>query len=116
MMAGLGTGLFLTDPDGCPVNPLDGVARAGCDVPPAVNFADQVANVAFDLDRVVEPFGAVNSSSAHPRLSGDGVAGPLGNRRLQLLVGGDDIRGARILDGWLDADGQPAGTAIDLLQ
>ncbi len=116
MMAGLGTGLFLTDADGCPVNPLDGVARAGCDVPPAVNFADQVANVAFDLDRMVEPFGAVNSSSAHPRLSGGGMSGPLGNRRLQLLVGGDDIRGARVLDGWLDADGQPAGTAIDLLQ
>ncbi len=127
MMAGLGTGLFLFDADGCPINPLDARAdRAGCAEAPADVFADRVDAVAFDLDRVVQPFGAVDSSGAHPvdpnlpggsgRAPARPVAGPLDVGRLELLVGADDIRQALVLDGWLDADGQAAGSAIDLTQ
>ena len=54
MVAGLGSGLFLFDEDGCPENPLDNDSnRAGCDGnAPATHF--DPADAAFDLDRIVE--------------------------------------------------------------
>ncbi len=131
MMAGQGTGLFLFDANGCPVNPLDARAdRENCnEQAPADLFADLVNAVVYDLDRIVQFNGVPNSSSAHPLLqdrdgrasragaSNGQMAGPLGATTLQRLIGGDDIANTGIvLDGWLDADGQPQGTAVELAQ
>lgn len=127
MMAGLGTGLFLFDNNGCPVNPLDNNAnRQFCNDAPANLFADLVNNVTYDLDRIVEFNGIPNSSNAHPRLRLQGaqrsgatngtMAGPLGSQTLQRLVGGDNIYNALILDSWIDADGNDQGDAANYIQ
>ncbi|MCB9544120.1 MAG: hypothetical protein H6703_16955 [Myxococcales bacterium] len=128
MMSGMGTGTYLFDANGCPVNPLDNNAnRQNCNgVAPAVNFADQVNNVAYDLDRMVEFNGIPNSSNAHPRETLQGaqrggatnsqMGGPLGSAQLQRLVGGDNIYNGLILDAWFDADGNAQGQAANLLQ
>lgn len=122
MMVGLGTGLFLFDRDGCPVNPLDGVRfRDYCRVAPASQFAEKVNEVRFDLDRFVESSGVSNASTTHPmqRFGGaqragannPSMAGPLGAQTIQRLIGGDDIRNGLILDSWFDANGRALGDA-----
>ncbi len=123
-VAGLGTGLFLFDVNGAPVNPLDTFAgRKGADgVAPATAF--NPANVYFDLDRIVEPDGRSNGSSNHPWLDGvsgaalrDGaddpeMAGPLGERLIRLLCDPDN---GLVLDSWLDANAAPHGDAATYL-
>ena len=98
MVAGLGSGLYLFDKDGCPQNPLDTFAgRKGCNnVAPATQF--NPANVVFNLDRLVLKTGISTSSSNHPMLSPgalpalrDGsldpnMAGPLGATLIQRLT------------------------------
>ena len=123
MVAGLGSAMFLFDTDGCPVNPLDNNAnRKICpNGAPAANF--DVNDVVYDLDRIVEANGLPNSSSAHPMIEGNGsaragasnpdMAGPLGGRVIQKLT--DPVTG-KVLDSWLDADGNPQGNAAAFLQ
>lgn len=120
MVAGLGSGLFLFDQEGCPENPLDGDAnRAGCDgTAPAADFDPNDAF--FNLDRVVDGTGASTGSSNHPLMQGppvpnlrDGaanqnLAGPLGATLTQMLT---DPAVGWVLDSWFDADGQPQGDA-----
>lgn len=118
MVAGLGSGLFLFDETGCPVNPLDGyAARHHCpDGTPADRFAlhQTIGNVVrYNLDRVVEATGRSNASNGHPMENGqpsrlrDGAAnpalsGPLGGRLIQKLT---DPESGVVLDRWYDADG-----------
>jgi hypothetical protein len=120
MVAGLGSGLFLFDADGCPVNPLDtNPNRVGCNgTAPATKY--DLARVTLDLDRIVEPTGVPNSSSNHVFLStaqasqkrdgapNQGFAGPLGATLIQRLS--DPVNGI-VLDSWIDADGQVDGDA-----
>ena len=119
MAAGLGSGLFLFDENGCPINPLDDNAnRAGCDgVAPSAAF--NLANVALDLDRIVREDGVSTGSNNHalnPGASGalrDGaldpaMAGPLGATITRRLT--DPATGI-VLDSWLDADAAPQGDA-----
>jgi hypothetical protein len=120
MAAGLGTGLFLFDDQGAPVNPLDTFAnRVGAGgVAPASNF--NPARVALDLDRIVDANGVANGSNNHAWQSGangaalrDGaldptLAGPLGATLIQRLA--DPVNGI-VLDSWLDANGNPQGDA-----
>lgn len=123
MAAGLGTGLFLMDENGCPVNPLDdNDNRFGCEgTSPADRFdpATFQNNVAFDLDRMVEESGVSNGSNNHQLLSGtdsplrDGaldrdMSGPLGADLIRKLA--DPVNGI-ILDSWLDANGDVQGSA-----
>ncbi len=131
MAAGLGTGLFLFDEDGCPVNPLDNdTARKGCYSDP-LNFIGfspasvfDVSNVVYDLDRIVEGSGVANGSNNHAWLDPargplmrDGandanLCGPLGATLIRSLT--DPATGI-VLDSWLDADGQPQGHATDFI-
>lgn len=120
MVAGLGSGLFLFDADGAPVNPLDTFAgRKGAGgVAPSTIF--DPARVTFDLDGVVEANGLANGSNNHPLLNPgfgptlrDGAAdpnmsGPLGATLIELLT--DPTQGV-VLDSWIDADGQLGGAA-----
>jgi len=122
MVAGLGSGLFLFDENGCPVNPLDNNAnRFGCEgTAPADNF--DPARVAFNLDRLVEPDGTANSASNHPILAGPSalrvgsfnpnLAGPLG---AAMFAGLTDPTGGIVLDSWLDANADPHGQAAGFL-
>ena len=125
MVAGLGSGLFLFDQTGCPVNPLDNNAnRQYCPQgAPANNF--DVNNVVYNLDRIVEATGISNASNSSPmKEPGTGtqkrggslnpnLAGPLGSLLIQKLT--DPNQGV-VLDSWIDADGQPQGHAGDFLQ
>lgn len=118
MVAGLGSGLFLFDENGCPVNPLDtNTQRYGCDGnAPSDNF--DPGRVYFNLDRLVEADGSENSSSNHALLNGPSslrtgafnpnMAGPLGSTMIQRLT---DPVGGIVLDSWIDADGNPHGAA-----
>src|SRR6185436_8338573 len=114
---GLGTGLFLFDQNGAPVNPLDNFAgRKGAGgIAPATIFDAQ--RVTLDLDRIVEPTGVANGSNNHTWLDQatvgpslrDGaqdleLAGPLGATLVRLLT--DPLTGI-VLDSWLDANGLP---------
>lgn len=122
MVAGLGSGLFLFDEDGCPTNPLDqDDDRKGCDNgAPADNF--DPANVAFNLDRLVDGTGLEQGSSNHPMLdpfgpndkrqgaANPGLSGPLGVRQLLRLA---DPNFGIVLDSWIDADGIGRGNAPD---
>jgi hypothetical protein len=124
MVAGLGSGLFLFDSAGRPVNPLDqDEERKGCDgVAPASVF--DPANAALNLDRIVDRTGAVRGSNNHALLRpGQGrnlrtgaarpnMAGPLGADLIELLV--DPTLGV-VLDSWIDADGQLRGQAATFL-
>lgn len=122
MVAGLGSGLFTFDADGCPVNPLDdNPDRPGClFVAPSAAF--DVNSIVFDTDRLVELSGVENASNSHPMLDGpsplrDGsltpeLAGPLGQTVLEKLV---NPNSGLILDSWLDADGSVQGGATDFL-
>jgi len=124
MVAGLGTGLFLFDENGCPINPLDfDDDRKGCeDVSPADRFDPEtfLSRVRFNLDRIVTESGATTGSGNHP-LMGPGealrdgasnpkLAGPLGARLIRRLSDPDALD-AIILDSWYDADGVPRGGA-----
>jgi hypothetical protein len=126
MAAGLGSGLFLFDENGCAVNPLDTNAnRVGCEgVAPASVF--DPARVAYDLDRLVDTTGASRSANNHAMLqpggSGaglrdgaqrPGLAGPLGGRLVRLLT--DPANGV-VLDSWLDADRALRGGAANYVQ
>jgi hypothetical protein len=127
MVAGLGSGLFYFDANGCPANPLDADAnRFYCqNVAPADQF--DANNVVYALDRVVENTGVANASSGHPLVEGGGstdragalypgLAGPLGSVLLNKLANPDPAQGGLILDGWVDADGAAQGTAADFIQ
>jgi len=121
MVAGLGTGLFLFDANGAPVNRLDAFAgRKGAGgVAPSTVF--DALRVTLDLDRIVEPSGRANGSNNHtwvdvpsigPTLR-DGaldpmLAGPLGAALIRRLT--DPATGI-VLDAWLDANGDPRGDA-----
>lgn len=123
MAAGLGSGLFLFDETGCPVNPLDANAnRQYCpDGAPADNF--DANNVVYDLDRLVEFNGIPNAGGAHPRTKLQGaqrigasngeMGGPLGAQTLQKLA---DPNVGRVLDSWIDANGNAQGGAANFIQ
>jgi hypothetical protein len=124
MAAGLGTGLFLFDANGCPVNPLDeNPNRQNCGgEAPADLF--NVNNVAYDLDRMVEYNGVPNGGNTHPMEDLAGtlrrtgatnpqMGGPLSGALLQKLA---DPNTGRVLDSWLDADGNPQGNAANYVQ
>ncbi len=127
MVSGLGTGLFLFDEFGCPVNPLDNFAgREYCNnVAPADAWvANNADNVAYDLDKLVEATGISNASNSHPQLDGSpsperagslqpGLAGPFGATILQQMT---DPNVGLVLDSWIDADGQQQGDAADFIQ
>jgi len=121
MVAGLGTGLFLFDANGAPVNRLDGFAgRKGAGgIAPATIF--DPLRVTLNLDRIVEPTGVANGSNNHTWLDQpsagpalrDGaldpeLAGPLGATLVRRLT--DPATGI-VLDSWLDADGLARGDA-----
>lgn len=121
MVAGLGTGLFLFDPNGAPVNPLDTFAgRKGAGgIAPATIF--DPARITLNLDRIVEPTGVANGSNNHTWLVTPAVgqalrdgaldlnlAGPLGATLIRRLA--DPTNGV-VLDAWLDANGTPQGDA-----
>ena len=119
MAAGLGTGLFLFDEHGCPVNPLDDDDdRVGCDgVAPADSF--DVGRVVLDLDRIVLENGDSTGSNNHPMQNGastlrdgndTGLAGPLGADTIETMT---DPNTGVVLDSWLDADGDTGGNASD---
>lgn len=124
MVAGLGSGLFFFDANGCPTNPLDANPnRFFCNGQAPADIFDP-NNVVYALDRVVENTGVANASSGHPIASGGisvdragslypGLAGPLGGPLLQKLA---DPNIGLILDGWIDANGAPQGTAADFAQ
>lgn len=120
MVSGLGSGLFMLDQNGCPVNPLDDNAnRHYCqDGAPAANF--NLNNVVYDLDRIVEQSGVANSSNNHPMLNPGqgrpkrdgalkpGLSGPLGANLIRVLSDPDN---GLVLDSWIDADAQSRGKA-----
>ncbi len=123
-VAGLGSGLFLFDDQGGPVNPLDNDEnRAGAGgTAPSANY--DPANAALNLDRVVAENGVSNASSNHalfdpapnPNLRDGAVdptmAGPMGMTLLQMLT---DPTNGRVLDSWLDADGVVRGDATTVI-
>jgi len=122
MVAGLGTGLFLFDQNGCPVNPLDNNAnRQNCNnVAPANNF--NANNAKYNLDHIVEPTGISNGANNHPmRVNGPTkrggsldpqLSGPLGGFLIQRLT---DPNNGIILDSWLDANGNAQGNAANFI-
>ena len=122
MVAGLGTGLFLFDQNGCPVNPLDNnAARQNCNnVAPANNF--NVNNAVYNLDHIVEPTGISNAANNHPmRVNGPTkrggsldpqLSGPLGGPLIQRLT---DPNNGIVLDSWLDANGNAQGNAANFI-
>jgi hypothetical protein len=124
MIVGLGSGLFFFDANGCPVNPLDvNPNRFYCQGNAPANIFD-INNAVYQLDRVVENTGVANASSGHPLLIGGasvyragaldpGMAGPLGGPLLQKLA---DPNTGLILDGWIDSNGVPQGTAANFAQ
>lgn len=124
MVAGLGSGMFLFDEEGCPVNPLDHNAnRFGCNgVAPADSF--DPARVVLDLDRIVDENGVSFASNNHAMLDpgvgpnlrdgalDPGRPGPLGATILRKLT--DPDLGV-VLDSWIDADGNLQGDAGDFV-
>ena len=119
MVSGLGSGLFLFDENGAPMNPLDDDNdREPYEVAPNTRF--DPARVAFNLDTFVRLDGTPTGSNNHPMLNPgatpnlrDGApdpefAGPLGATLLQRLT--DPTTGI-VLDSWLDADGAEQGDA-----
>jgi len=122
MVAGLGSGLFLFDQDGGPVNRLDDFAgRIGAGGTAPKDKFDAAA-VVYDLDRIVNANGKTTGSNNHASLVGpdakrDGAAdaefaGPLGATLIQRLT--DPVLGI-VLNAWIDADGQKAGQAPTVL-
>ena len=119
MVAGLGSGMFLFDQDGGPVNKIDDFAgRAGAGgVAPKDKFA--AGAVVYDLDRVVDETGAPTGSNTHPMLQGpsplragaanDQLSGPLGSGLLGRVA--DPLLGI-VLKSWYDANGDPGGVTL----
>lgn len=118
-VAGLGSGLFWFDADGGPVNTLDNNAqRVGAGgFAPSATF--NIADIRYNLDRIVNELGQSTGSSSHPILGPlsstlrDGAAnpflsGPLGATLISRLT--DPTTGI-VLDSWLDADGDEKGDA-----
>ncbi|MCB9669194.1 MAG: hypothetical protein H6736_13975 [Alphaproteobacteria bacterium] len=123
MNAGLGTGLFLFDANGCPVNPLDANAnRFFCQGnAPADNF--DANNVVYDLDRLAERVTGVENISMSQPIQGGNVlnlrgglkpnlAGPLSGALIERLA---DPNVGIILDSWLDNEGNAQGDAANYL-
>jgi hypothetical protein len=128
MAAGLGTGLFLFDEHGAPINPLDtNPNRVGAGgIAPASNF--DLNRVRLNLDRIVNDAGVAKGSNNHAWLSSafnallganlrDGaadpqLAGPLGATLVQKLA--NPATGI-VLDSWLDANGASHGGATPLV-
>lgn len=119
MVAGLGSGLFLFDAQGAPVNPLDTSAqRKPLNAAPAGLY--DPANVVHDLDRIVGPDGRSFASNNHALLEPGGLgnlrqgaadpwlAGPLGQSLTRMLA--HPTQGL-VLDSWYDANGVPRGNA-----
>ena len=126
--AGLGSALFFFDKDGCPVNPLDNDDnRFFCNgVSPADRFAtDGFTTVAYDTDRFVEVSGVTNVSSLHPLIvDGSGLrdgsnnpqmSGTLGATIINKLTNTNVAQGGKVLDSWIDADGNAQGDAADYI-
>lgn len=124
MVAGLGTGLFLFDEKGAPVNPLDTNAnRVGSDGVAPASIFDPVL-VRLNLDRIVEASGLANGSNNHtwldplhgPELRDGSIdsnlAGPLGATLIQRLA--DPATGI-VLDSWFDPDAAAHGDATGFL-
>jgi len=136
---GLGSGLFLFDDQGRPINPLDDDPnRHGCEIlvngqlvpgpspKDAFDPATFTAAVKLNLDRIVEPSGVSNASNNHALLepgvgpnlrdgaNDPGMAGPLGARLVRRLAdpGAAD---AIVLDAWIDADGALKGAAPQIV-
>jgi hypothetical protein len=142
MAAGLGSGLFLSDANGCPVNPLDDNtnrpicldANGNRTSPRALweaNPAARVAQVRFDWDRLVEVNGITNASSSHPLTEfganlrdgsqNDDLTGPLGRTLLNRLTNIDPDAAPigyvpLVLDTWITADGEVQGTNQDVVR
>lgn len=124
MVAGLGTGLFLFDEHGQPVNPLDNFAgRKGANnVAPASIYDPN--RVRLNLDRIVDASGVAQGSNNHTWVQGangaalrDGaqdpeLAGPLGATLIQRLA--DPLNGI-VLDSWFDPNGTAHGGASGFL-
>lgn len=129
MASGQGSGVFAFDANGCPLNALDNNAnRQFCNgVAPAVFFANNNINdfVVYDLDKMVEPTGVANSSSAYPLLAGGTslnrigardpfLAGPLGIDLLQRLTD-ENSANVIILDSWIDDNANAQGDAANYI-
>ncbi|QDU68417.1 hypothetical protein [Engelhardtia mirabilis] len=119
MVAGLGSGMFLFDAGGAPVNPLDiDPQRKPLNVAPSTVY--DPADIVYDLDRIVSETGTSFASNNHPLLTPgvadllrDGasdlnMAGPLGTTLTELLANPST---GLVLDSWYNADGQPEGNA-----
>jgi hypothetical protein len=119
MSAGLGSGMFLFDEGGAPVNPLDNDPnRKPLNVAPSTVY--DPADVYYDIDRIVDENGVSFASNSHPLMSGGtvptlrdgaqdlGQPGPLGRTLLELLT---DPTTGLVLDAWYDANGIPRGNA-----
>jgi len=118
MVAGLGSGLFLFDSFGRPINPLDNDAnRRPFNVAPSTRFDTSL--VRYNLDKIVLPSGVATASNNHVYLTApttnlrDGAtdpsfSGPLGATLIRRLT--DPTTGI-VLDSWLDADGAVQGSA-----
>jgi hypothetical protein len=125
MVSGLGSGLFLFNQNGGPVNPLDTNAnRFGAGgIAPAFTFDPN--DVHTDLDRIVDETGFSYASNNHSMLNPgvgpnlrDGAAdptrpGPLGATLIQQLT---DPVGGNVLDSWIDANGALQGDASNYVQ
>lgn len=128
MVAGLGSGLYLFDQFGCPINGLDAVApvnrnNTNCNDAPNANANAPV----YDLDRVVEVIGRANASGTHPMQTGvpsqrrdgakhPGLSGPLGGELIRRMSEPNLDNGGIVLDSYLDADGNPQGGAAVYIQ
>lgn len=127
MAAGLGTGLWYFDADGCPVNPGDDNRdHVTCNGSAPADIFDP-ARVVFALDQPGSWTGVANASNHQPAASAartndiaalrDGahnpaMPGPLGASLSQKLA---DPNAGLILDSWIDANGNPRGQAGDFL-
>ncbi len=123
MASGLGSGLFLFDENGAPVNPLDMDSnRAGTDnnqAPGSIPFDPN--SVVYDLDRIVDGNGEAQGSNNHALIDpavgsalrqgadNPSMAGPLGGPILQRLT---NRQTGIVLDSWVDADGKAQGGAV----
>ena len=118
MVAGLGSGLFLFDENGCPINPLDdNPDRVYCEDESPQTKGFDPARVRYNLDRIVNEAGQSASSNNHILLDTSGpnlrdgaddptMSGPLGATLIERLT--DPVTGI-VLDTWLDANGELQG-------
>jgi hypothetical protein len=117
-VVGLGSGLFLFDGDGAPMNPLDeDNRREPYEVAPSTRF--DPADVRYNLDKIVLPDGTPTGSNNHRMEEGVGpslrsgapnpdFAGPFDMARITRLI---DRNVGIVLDSWLDANGNDGGDA-----